>query len=66
MPTGCSLFAKEIMQPPRTWAERRHRNLIYWNQLPKGGHFAAFEQPATFVDELRRFRQALGTMAPHS
>jgi epoxide hydrolase len=55
LPTGCSLFAKELSQPPRAWVERRYPNLTYWNELPKGGHFAAFEQPDLFVGELRRY-----------
>jgi epoxide hydrolase len=53
LPTGCSLFAKELSQPPREWVERRYANVIYWNELPKGGHFAAFEQPELFVEEVR-------------
>jgi pimeloyl-ACP methyl ester carboxylesterase len=59
LPTACSLFAKEIARPPRSWVERRYVALKYWNELPKGGHFAAFEQPALFVDELRRGFRAL-------
>jgi pimeloyl-ACP methyl ester carboxylesterase len=55
LPTGCSLFAKELSQPPRAWAERRYSNLTYWNEVPKGGHFAAFEQPELFVREIRAF-----------
>ena len=55
LPTGCSLFPKEIFRPPREWAERAYSNITYWNKLDKGGHFAAFEQPETFVDELRIF-----------
>lgn len=54
LPTGVSQFAQELSLPPREWVERRYANVVYWNELPKGGHFAAFEQPATFVDELRR------------
>ena len=54
LPTGCSLFAKELMQPPRAWAAKRYTNLVYWNDVPRGGHFAAFEQPQLFVEELRR------------
>ena len=54
LPTGCSLFAKELSRPPRDWVERRYTPLVYWNELPRGGHFAAFEQPALFVEELRR------------
>lgn len=53
VPTGASAFPKEIIPAPRKWAERRYTNLVYWNDLPKGGHFAAWEQPELFVDELR-------------
>lgn len=52
-PTGCSIFPKEIFLCSRRWAENRYKNIIYWNELDRGGHFAAFEQPALFVDELR-------------
>lgn len=54
VPTGCSIFAKELSQPPRNWVAARYTNLVYWNELPKGGHFAAFEQPELFVEEIRR------------
>jgi pimeloyl-ACP methyl ester carboxylesterase len=53
LPVGVSIFPKEIFRPSRRWAERIYSRLIHWNELPKGGHFAAFEQPALFVDELR-------------
>jgi len=53
LPTGCSIFPKEIVATPRSWAERRYTNIVYWNELEKGGHFAAFEQPTQFVQELR-------------
>ena len=52
-PTGCSQFPKEIFQCSRRWAEKRFSNLIYWNELDRGGHFAAFERPDSFVEELR-------------
>jgi len=56
--TGCSIFPKEIMRTSRRWAEKRFQNLVHWNELQKGGHFAAFEQPETFVEEVRTcFRQ---------
>ena len=55
VPTGCSIFPKEISRPSRRWAEKRFSDIRWWNELDKGGHFAAFEQPATFVDELRSF-----------
>ena len=53
LPTGCSLFPKEIVPTPRSWAEQRYTNITYWNELNKGGHFAAFEQPELFINELR-------------
>ena len=55
MPAGASIFPKEIIRPSRRWAERRFTNLIHWNELSVGGHFAAFEQPGLFVDEVREF-----------
>lgn len=53
LPVGVSVFPREIYRAPRSWAEKDYSKLIYWNELPKGGHFAAFEQPAAFVCELR-------------
>ena len=59
MPVGCSIFPKEIFRCSRRWAQKRFSNLFYWNELDKGGHFAAFEQPETFVTELRSCFKAL-------
>jgi pimeloyl-ACP methyl ester carboxylesterase len=59
VPTGCSIFPKEIFPVSRRWAEHRFTQLRYWNELDRGGHFAAFEQPVAFVDELRAFFRAL-------
>jgi pimeloyl-ACP methyl ester carboxylesterase len=53
VPTGCSIFPKEIIRTSRRWAEKRFRNIVHWNELPRGGHFAAFEQPELFVQEVR-------------
>jgi pimeloyl-ACP methyl ester carboxylesterase len=53
VPVGCSLFPGEIFPTPRSWAEQFYANLIYWNELDRGGHFAAFEEPALFTQELR-------------
>jgi pimeloyl-ACP methyl ester carboxylesterase len=53
VPCGYSVFPKEIYRAPRRWAERCTPQLIHWNELGKGGHFAAFEQPDLFVDEIR-------------
>ena len=55
VPTGCSVFPKEIMRMSRRWAATRFTDIRYWNEPDRGGHFAAFEQPATFVDEVRAF-----------
>ena len=54
VPSGVSNFPKEIVKTPRKWAERTYRNLVYWNTREKGGHFAAWEQPGPFVEELRK------------
>jgi epoxide hydrolase len=53
LPVGCSIYPKEIFRTSRRWAEKRFSKLVYFNELNKGGHFAAFEQPETFVKELR-------------
>ena len=55
VPTGCSIFPKELQRPSRRWAARRFLDIRYWNEPDKGGHFAAFEQPELFVEELRAF-----------
>ena len=55
VPTGCSIFPKELQRPSRRWAEKRFLDIRYWNELDRGGHFAAFEQPELFVDEVRAF-----------
>ena len=53
IPVGCSVFPKELYRAPRSWADRCMDKIIHWNELPKGGHFAAMEQPAMFIDEVR-------------
>lgn len=53
LPSGISMFPKEIFRTSRRWAERRYTGLRYWNELPRGGHFAALEQPEVFVREVR-------------
>jgi epoxide hydrolase len=55
VPTGCSIFPKEIQRPSRRWAEKRFPDIRYWNEPDRGGHFAAFEQPELFVEEVRAF-----------
>jgi pimeloyl-ACP methyl ester carboxylesterase len=53
IPVAVSAFPDEIYQAPRSWAERAYPNLIHYNKLEKGGHFAAWEQPQVFSAELR-------------
>ncbi|MEA2597825.1 MAG: hypothetical protein QOF01_4294 [Thermomicrobiales bacterium] len=53
IPTGVSVFPDEIYAAPRTWAERAYPNLIHFNRLDRGGHFAAWEQPELLTAELR-------------
>jgi pimeloyl-ACP methyl ester carboxylesterase len=53
IPAGASAFPKDIMPVPRSWMEQRYANMVYWNDMPYGGHFAAWEQPEMFVGELR-------------
>lgn len=55
VPTSCSIFPMEVPRVSRRWAERRFSNIVRWNELERGGHFPALEQPATFVAELRAF-----------
>ena len=53
VPVAVSVFPKEIFQASRRWCEARYDKLAYYNALEKGGHFAAFEQPETFIQEVR-------------
>jgi pimeloyl-ACP methyl ester carboxylesterase len=53
IPTGVSVFPDEIYAAPQSWAEKAYPNLIHYNRLPKGGHFAAWEQPQFLSEELR-------------
>ncbi|MGZ8599965.1 MAG: epoxide hydrolase family protein [Actinomycetota bacterium] len=55
VPTGCSIFPKELQRPSRRWAEKRFLDIRSWSEPERGGHFAAFEQPELFVDEVRAF-----------
>ncbi|RZK02182.1 MAG: epoxide hydrolase [Novosphingobium sp.] len=54
LPAGASAFPRDIMPVPRSWMEQRYENMVYWNELDRGGHFAAWEQPELFVGELRK------------
>jgi len=58
LPIAVSIFKGDMFTPPKVWGERTYSKLFYWNEVPRGGHFAALEQPQLFVSELRKaFRQ---------
>ena len=53
LPVAVSAYPDELYQAPRSWAEKAYPKLIHYNRLDKGGHFAAWEQPASFSAEMR-------------
>ena len=53
LPVAFTVFPQEIVQAPRSWAEKVYPNLMYFNEAPKGGHFAAWEEPQIFTEEMR-------------
>jgi pimeloyl-ACP methyl ester carboxylesterase len=53
LPVAITVFPDDIYRPPETWARRAYRNLFYFNEVDRGGHFAAWEEPALFSQELR-------------
>lgn len=61
IPVAASAFPREVLPTPRKWAERNYRNLVHWGEVERGGHFAAWEQPDAFLQELRL---SLGQMHP--
>jgi pimeloyl-ACP methyl ester carboxylesterase len=61
IPVAVSVFPSEQYEAPRSWAERAYPNLIHYNRVEKGGHFAAWEQPYLFAEELRAGFRSLRT-----
>jgi len=59
VPTGYAEFPKEILRPPRSVAERTYTDIRRWTKMPKGGHFAALEQPEALAREIREFFRPL-------
>jgi epoxide hydrolase len=55
VPAGCSIFPKEMPRPSRRWAAKRYTDIRHWGEPGRGGHFAAWEQPELFVEEVRGF-----------
>lgn len=54
LPMAATIFPHEIYRAPKAWAQAHWPNLLYWNEIDRGGHFAAFEQPQLFSEELRK------------
>ena len=60
VPTGCAVFPKEMLNwPPRSYADRIY-NITQWTEMPRGGHFAAMEQPDLLIEDIRKFARSLG------
>ncbi|NIH87705.1 alpha/beta fold hydrolase [Amycolatopsis granulosa] len=55
VPTGCTVFPKEMPRPSRRWAAQRYTDIRHWSEPDRGGHFAAWEQPGLFAEEVRAF-----------
>lgn len=62
VPTACADFPREVIWAPRRWLEPQY-NITRWTSMPRGGHFAAFEQPALFVDDVRAFFRDLRSLS---
>ena len=54
MPSGFSIFSGDVVRPPRAWLERT-TNVVRVTEPPRGGHFAPFEEPELYAEELRAF-----------
>jgi pimeloyl-ACP methyl ester carboxylesterase len=54
LPVAVTIFKGDFFTPPKVWGDETYSKLFYWNEVPKGGHFAALEQPDLFVAELRK------------
>ena len=61
IPVAVTVFPRRAVSAPRSWAERAYPNLIYFNEVDKGGHFAAWEEPELFSAELRAAFRSLRT-----
>jgi pimeloyl-ACP methyl ester carboxylesterase len=61
LPVGFTTFPDEIFQAPRSWVEQSYPNLTYFNEVDRGGHFAAWEEPELFCDEVRAAFRSLKT-----
>ena len=61
VPAAVTVFPRELYQAPRSWTEKAYPNLIYFNEVPEGDHFAAWQEPTVFTSELRAAFRSLRT-----
>jgi pimeloyl-ACP methyl ester carboxylesterase len=66
LPMAATIFPRDYYRVPRAWAEALWPNLFYWNEVDRGGHFAAWEQPALFTDEVRKAFRSIRADWPSS
>ena len=60
VPVGVAVFPKEISVPPRSWVENRYgESLVHYTEMPRGGHFAAMEEPQLLAEDIRTFFRTL-------
>jgi pimeloyl-ACP methyl ester carboxylesterase len=59
IPVGVSWFGGDNSYAPREWCERYYKNILYWSETERGGHFAAWEVPGIFVKEVREWRRKI-------
>ncbi|KAG8123332.1 putative Epoxide hydrolase protein [Naja naja] len=55
VPTGIAAFPNEVLHFPRSWAKKKYVNIVSFNFMPRGGHFAAFEEPALLAADILQF-----------
>ena len=60
VPTGHAQYPYELLQTPRAWAEKKY-NIVHWTEQERGGHFAAFERPEAFINDLRLFKKSIAS-----
>ena len=61
VPAAVTIFPRELYQAPRSWTEKAYPNLIYFNEVPEGDHFAAWQEPTVFTSELRAAFRSMRT-----
>jgi pimeloyl-ACP methyl ester carboxylesterase len=54
VPTGAAAFPREVIRPSRRWAEKAY-NIVHWTDMPRGGHFASYEQPELYLQDVTKF-----------